>query len=371
MESYLEPLAAATNAEPAPPPKKLPKSKRGWQLEILAEMDLPKGERSRDGRPVKPVQLGAVLKAIDNRAREHGWYFREREELRKEAKLDSLRQLDRCIEVLKRKGWVESREETLRSGARLCHYRIVFQDLCRLTTLPLWDDACSGREGHLGDNSGTEPVAQLAEPVAQIAYPVAQLAEPVAHAGNPRSAPVSAPPVNAPKAPTDETGDGARCFSPEEQHEIRRYYVELQKYVPCGSNDDKELLLKLATLVHDDKLSDDAYQQLIESFELRTDRLRNAISYLWGVMRNQCAKHGGPTFDKLLATTDFPRCLLRSSPGPLVTLIDRSPRSPAYQQPATENLRTTIIKSGQARGLSNELINTQLIRAGFGKDQLI
>lgn len=330
----------------------MPKTKRAWQLQILTDMDLPKAERSRDDRPVKAVELAAVLKAIDNRAREDGWYFRSRGELKRESKLDSLRQLDRCIDVLKRKGWIESRHVTQPNGTRLCHLRIVFQDLCRLTTLSLWVDV-------------PKPIAQVAEPVAQTRGPVARVAEPVAHAGNTRSAPINDPLINEHKAPSEMKRDGARIFTPEELDEIDNHVCSIQQYTQAESEEDQILILKIATLRHDGKISEDAFQQVIEAFCVHKTSIKKPMGYLWSAMTNQCEKCGGRTFQYLLKNTDYPRELLDV---PVSADVSHLP-VPTITAPSREGLRTQIILQYRLHG--HDAVNLELARHGFPESEFV
>lgn len=160
--------------------------RRGWQLDILQRMSLPAGERTgdKDNRPVKPVEMAAVLRAIDDRAREHGWYTRELKELAAESRL-SLRQLKRTLKVLRRLGYVTAQAIQRGCGATLYHWRVVFQDIARANKLPLWP------EGEPNAQSSDDRVPTRARSECPIGH------EPSAHAGTqeaPLEAPLEAPP---------------------------------------------------------------------------------------------------------------------------------------------------------------------------------
>jgi hypothetical protein len=303
MESYIEnPPAAIETPEPAP--RRLPRTKRGWQLKILEEMDLPKKERSRDGRPVKAVQMAAVLRAIDNRAGQDGWYFRDRAELMKEAQLDSLRQLDRCLEVLRERGLVESHHRTRASGARLCHFRIVFQDLCRLTTLPLWPEGDNS-----GDKKGTKQghtqLPRWPRPVAQTGEPVAQMAEPVAHAGNTRTAPLSAP-----KKPRHETETGDRSlWTEEERGHIKTLANSINERAPSPTKEDRHFVLSVAGLVFAARLPENVLRVALESIDRHDGPIHNPLGFFRKVLRSQAAGYGIDLEDEL-KSAEYPRDLL-------------------------------------------------------------
>lgn len=112
------------------------------------------------------------------------------------------------------------------------------------------------------------------------------------------------------EAPTTSDVDGARWFDLEERAEIARLANQLGRWLTSPDLADRELVLKVATLQHDGRLSENAVGQLLESFEVKASEIGNRYKWLWQVLRNQCSQAGGKSFDSLLKTTDFPRQLL-------------------------------------------------------------
>jgi len=178
------------------------------------------------------------------------------------------------------------------NGEGRCLYRIIFQDLCRLTSLPLWIDHA---EGQKGDNLGTDPVAQAAEPVAQRGYPVAQVAEPVAHAGNSyRSAPVSAP-SEAPR--NEQSDDGA---DDEEisflRERVEKFFVRFE-----GGNDPlvRERVARIFLLEHRGMIPNGTCRDVIRELAAarRRNRLRDLHALLYGLMLSR-----GHNLDRLIVS---------------------------------------------------------------------
>ena len=113
-------------------------------------------------------------------------------------------------------------------------------------------------------------------------------------------------------APSDVDEDGARYFFEDEVAAVRFRANTINAWVAATEPDDRELVLKIATLWEDGKFPEDAIEQTLESFRLkreRGERIGSPIGWLWSCMRNQLAKHH-LRFERLLATTEFPRELL-------------------------------------------------------------
>lgn len=308
-----------------PAPRKSPfRTRRAWQLAILEQMTLRKDYRSRDNRPVKPVQLASVLRAIDNRAREAGWYMLPIEDatdkatgrviqrgLATESHL-SVRQCKRCLEVAQGMGWLEKHVQPMRSGADRCWWRIVFVELARTTTLPLWWETpgpeCPPATNHVPDSEG--PSAQLIGTKCPTDWDqVPNWPVPRAHAGTQETSKTT---KSAQKAPSDVSADGARCFSEMAIQSIQAKAQRIDKWARAKKPDDRELVLKVATLWHDRRLSDDQLEQMLESFRRKADAgdpVENPAAWVWRTLENKC-EEAGDNFCRLLATTDFPRVLL-------------------------------------------------------------
>jgi hypothetical protein len=153
-------IEAIDAGESTPRPRRQYRNKRGYQLAILEQMDLPRDLRAY-GRPVKPAELKAMFHAIDNRARESGYYMLPIEDerdgegkvvkrgLASESQL-SPSQCKRCLKAAQDRGWIEKKIVPGKRGSDRCWWRIVFQELARTTTLPLWKD----NPGPQGDDRG-------------------------------------------------------------------------------------------------------------------------------------------------------------------------------------------------------------------------
>jgi hypothetical protein len=192
------------DAPPRPVARKF-KSKRAWQLAILEQMNLPRDLRAYD-RPAAPVQLKSLLHTIDNHARESSWCTLPIQDakdksgrvvqrgLASESQM-SPSQCKRCLRAARDKGWLEEQKMPGRRGSDRCWFRIVFQELARTTTLPLWN----GTAG-MGD-PGTDHVPNDGRPRAQSAPTrcpttgdhVPNPHRPRAHAGTPQEPPTNRP----------------------------------------------------------------------------------------------------------------------------------------------------------------------------------
>jgi hypothetical protein len=193
------------------------------------------------------------------------------------------------VEVLKRRGWVELRIEKLSTGARRCNYRIVFQDLCRLTRLPLWVD---------------KPVAQIQEPVAQCTEPVAPQAEPVAHAGNPVSVPESDPlEAHQENERTNGSGDdnGEYLFLKERAN---RFFSKF----PGGRDPlTRERVLRILLLEYRGVVQSGTFRDIVRDLSAPKFKKRGAITDLRALLYRMLLNRGYDV-DKL--RTDVPNDLI-------------------------------------------------------------
>jgi hypothetical protein len=290
----------------------LPQTRRAYQLRILGDMNLPKGERSADDRPVKARDMKCVLEAIDNQARESGWYSRpiappDREHpergqhLLRDSQLDSVRQVKRALEVLERLKLVRKRTEKLVSGARRCHWQIDFEQLCRWAGLPKWTECIPSAQ-----TEGTKcPTEQTQVP---------NSTPPSAHAGTPvytaRARSVSAPsPLLSSSDVLDADGDDERFFSAEDLAEIRRLANELAERLPFKDWKDRETALKLATLRFTNDISGNDWGDLLESLDEKRKKrdLKKPWGWTWERLRQ---RFGEKNIERLLARCKFPRELL-------------------------------------------------------------
>src|SRR5205085_3285378 len=133
-------LADALNHdESRRPPQRRFRAKRSWQLAILEQMVLPKGLRAYN-RPVAPAELKALFHAIDNRAREDGFYMLPIQDalnedgsvklrgLASEAQM-SVSQCKRCLKAALDRGWLERKPMPGKRGSDRIWWRIVFDEL--------------------------------------------------------------------------------------------------------------------------------------------------------------------------------------------------------------------------------------------------
>lgn len=123
---------------------------------------------------------------------------------------------------------------------------------------------------------------------------------------------------------TSDVGGAGRFFSPEDRGEIKRLANELSAAMPApaGSSPlptpaDRALVLKVATLRHDGRLSEYAFADLVGAYKAYREKREPAgIGLIWQVLREKCRQAGGQSFEQLLTTTEFPRDLLDPPPRP-------------------------------------------------------
>lgn len=111
----------------------------------------------------------------------------------------------------------------------------------------------------------------------------------------------------------DGDEDGARDFALGAIEEIREKANRLAAAVRrMPAPEDRELVLKVATLWHDGTLREDQVEQVLESFALADEQgkvIDRRIGWLWTGLKNQCLKHN-QHFERLLAECVFPAELL-------------------------------------------------------------
>lgn len=226
MPTQPELTGETEHAEETRPQRSRFRTKRGWQLAILGQMNLPKKQRSSDNRPVKPAELKSLYHTIDNRAGETGWCMLGIEDekddlgnvvrrgLASEAQL-SLRTCKRVLEVALALGHVERPDEPirLRNGGERWNHRLVFQELARTTKLPLWSDSpgpeCPNTDNRVPDHQPASARSSASKcPNIDNRVPGSQLAS--AHAGT-HKAPL--PAFESPHQPPPTADDWAAAVA--------------------------------------------------------------------------------------------------------------------------------------------------------------
>lgn len=108
----------------------------------------------------------------------------------------------------------------------------------------------------------------------------------------------------------DDDDDGARDITLEELGKIRSKFNRLAKLVPCLENGDRDLVLKVAVLWHNNTLSENDVEQVIESFDRNRGKIITPAAWLHESLRDRCAKDT-LNFDALLASAEIPKQLER------------------------------------------------------------
>jgi len=295
---------------------------RSEQLRLLRDIDLPRDAKDSMGHGVSAITLKMVLVAIDQfgRGRPGGCYASIKT-LAATANIGH-RTATRAVESLERLGLICRENDDDRHGRRgspTNRYTIVWSELAvRVDRFPLFESPAksgsskrplaSARDAPRDDQSalGADQSALGAD---QSALGADQSA--LGGALN-----VSKRPRSDYEAPSDVLVvdvDGARFFLPEETAAIRQKANTLNRWLRVTTTEDRELVLKVATLWEDGLLAEDQVHQVLESFE-RNPGIRNPVGWLWSTLRNQCARYR-VRFEQLLARTDFPRELLAVPAG--------------------------------------------------------
>ncbi len=309
-----------TDERPPPLPEQRPLDfLRGEQLRLLQDCQLPRVARDRQGHGVRAAALKMVLTAIDNYGRGRpGGAYASVETLAKSANV-AKRTATRAVEVLQTLGLICVENDERRWGRRgspTNRYTIVWSELALrcdrgLLSSPARGEVQSapGRADHRAPASDQSALGtdQSALGTDQSALGTDQSALGGALNGSKRFEALQ-------EAPSVVGGDevGARFFSGDEMAAIREKANQLNVECQARSADDRQLVLKIATLWAGNELTDDMVLQSLESFERKReagDPVRNGCAWIQTCLVNQCIKHR-LRFDRLLATTDFPRELL-------------------------------------------------------------
>lgn len=263
---------------------------KGEQLTILRHVVLP-AVRIKEGktvRRVKPRDMIDVLRVLDDHGRD---CLPSIPSITKEARLSRCQVL-RAIAGLQALSLVCIEKRRKRGGGFTNRYVAVWSELalrCPGDTLKLRTDHRPQATNHRPHQTDHRPLAT-------------QPLSPGRDGKRPRL-------VSAQKSPSDVQHDldGARHFFFEEAQGIRAKANRLHQWLRPKDQADREFILKVATLWHDRALSEDAVEQLLESFEQKSREIANPFRWAWEVLRNKFWEAGGPTFDQLLARTDYPR----------------------------------------------------------------
>lgn len=111
----------------------------------------------------------------------------------------------------------------------------------------------------------------------------------------------------------DVRRDGARELDQDQVEAIRQKANTIDIWIAANKPEDRELVLKIATLWELGEIPEDCMQQVLESFQRKRasrESLARPCGWLWATLRGQMAKHG-VKLESLLATTPFPQALLQ------------------------------------------------------------
>lgn len=99
----------------------------------------------------------------------------------------------------------------------------------------------------------------------------------------------------------DDDVDGARyLYSENDLTQIRAKANRFVRFVDCGRPDDRNLVAKVAILWHENRLSDDDAEQVLESFGRKPD-IEIPGAWLYRCLSNRCSN-----FDSMLASVAIP-----------------------------------------------------------------
>ena len=291
---------------------------RGEQLRLLQDAELPKQARDKTGHGVRASALKALLTAIDHYGRgRSGGAFASVRTLAAAANVGP-RTATRAIEVLQQLGLLCVSNDGPRIGqlgSPTNRYTIVWSELALLVDrAPL---ARQRKHSAPASEKGEDQSAPAARPERPGGRPERPGGRPERPGGRPER-PQGAQNVSSNvqeaqfKRRLDVCRDGARGFLGDELAAIREKANTINQWIAATKPEDRELILKIATLWEDGELPEDAVEQVLESFAAKRktcERLERPCGWLWTTLRSQLARHG-VRLEKLLATTDFPRELL-------------------------------------------------------------
>lgn len=307
---------------------------RGEQLAVLQKCELPKHAKDKSGKGVRANVLKAVLGAIDHHGRGREGGCRASVATLAMVANIGVRTCTRAIYVLHALGLIciTPGEHRGRLGSPTNKYTIVWSELDILVSRGKQQPATRCVEHDQSPDA--TPLAAVFKPSEffcardQSATGTDQTATGADQSATrtDQSATVahktSLKRIEAQQeAPSDEEADvgddGARYFFTEEIAAVRAAANRLHQVARSRTPQDREMLLKVATLWHDGRLSENTIEQVLESFTRATDNgtvIRNRMAWFVTSLRNQCrslhAQGRSERFEVLLATTDFPRELL-------------------------------------------------------------
>lgn len=96
---------------------------------------------------------------------------------------------------------------------------------------------------------------------------------------------------------------GAICFSEERRAHARRSFDRIVKSVPCRNRQDFELFAKVALLRELNEISEDDFEECLES--VRVNKPDTPGAWLHKCLANKMKKHN-ESFSRMLATLDLP-----------------------------------------------------------------
>jgi len=299
---------------------------RGQQLALLHNCELPRDAKDKHGSGIKAGVLKTVLLVLDNysRGRDRGAYPAIAS-IAKRACIGR-RTAQRALEILQRIGVLCVENEVRRHGrygSPTNTYTIVWSELALLVDRGLFeasrrDAALAGQSAKGNPPSGGDQSATRGALADR--NQSATLTDQSATRGTQNVSETTREALS--KAPSETTeaedvvgdvdGDGARFFCFDQVESIRERANQLNRWAWSRTPEDRELILKVATLWHDGALAEDQVQQVLESFRRKREQriaIQKPCGWLWTTLKNQCAD-AGTSLERQLARTDFPRELL-------------------------------------------------------------
>jgi hypothetical protein len=278
---------------------------RAEQLRILRDCLLPGKVKDTAGKGVRASVLKAVLYAIDHHGRGRaGGCFASIATLAKAANIGK-RTCTRAIEGLTIIGLICVTNDAPRYGmlgSPTNRYTIVWSEL---SVLAEWRLRATDQSA-----TGTDQSATGTDQSATGTDQSATGTRPERHGGAQNVFETSLKRRLNVKTRRDE--DGAKDFTDEDLAAVREKANTINEWIAAKEPDDRELVLKIATLWHDRELADDWILQVLESFERKREdgiKIDRPCGWLWDCLQNQLTPHG-LRLERLLARTRWPEQLI-------------------------------------------------------------
>jgi len=277
---------------------------RGEQLAMIRDAQLT----APAGAQVSAAALKAALRAIDDHGRGRP-AFPALNTIARESGL-GLRTVKRAVAALEAMGLLIVQRRNSGGGRQSNRYTVVWSELGLLRPgfvrrgEPAGDDPGS-------PNPDQTPSAMVSTPSAMVSTPSATMAPPKCHHG-PLNVPLSEQEAPSKRLDGDGDEDGG-IFSEQDQEEIRRQANHLADLVPCAQRpDNRDLVAKVALLVHQGLLSEDDLQQARESLAIHAPQLERPGAWLFQVLENRIGR--GPWL-RMLARCNVPDFLKGPTSG--------------------------------------------------------